>query len=111
MEVKKARVIVAVVLTAIAVVGCVFGTSICCGFIGKEPSTEDLALIVVIPMTILAYGAQAISSVVAVCCFAGYYKCGKKGYKIASIALSVLIALMIALSTIVFVLMLRRGQN
>ena len=108
MEVKKARFIVGVVLTVIAVAGCVFGTSLCVGFIGKEPSTNDLALILVVPLTIIAYGAQAISSIVAVCCFAGYYKCGKKGYKIASIVLSVLIALMLALSATVFILLSKR---
>lgn len=108
MEVKKARFIVGVVLTVIAVAGCVFGTSLCVGFIGKEPSTNDLALILVIPLTIIAYGAQAISSIVAVCCIAGYYKCEKKGYKIASIVLSVLIVLMIALSATVFILLVKR---
>lgn len=108
MEVKKARFIVGVVLTVIAVAGCVFGTSLCVGFIGKEPSTNDLALILVVPLTIIAYGAQAISSIVAVCCIAGYYKCEKKGYKITSIVLSLLIVLMIALSATVFILLVKR---
>ena len=97
-----------VVLTVIAVAGCVFGTSLCVGFIGKEPSTNDLALILVVPLTIIAYGAQAISSIVAVCCFAGYYKCEKKGYKISSIVLSVMTVLMLALSATVFILLCKR---